>query len=80
MRVLRFFLHFFDSLILFGLCRTYLNRLKDLENDPDVDTWRKDQQQEWDRLGISVRKFFFFFNASEFLSLLTKASLHFWPP
>jgi len=66
-RVLHFFLLCFDSIILFGLCRTYLNRLKDLENDPDVDTWRKDQQQEWDRLAISVRKFLFFFQSLQSL-------------
>ena len=43
-----------DGLLLFGLARTYHRRLKGFQRDPNIDRWRQDQQQEWDRLSQSV--------------------------
>ena len=54
----------FDTLVLFRLGSTYLHRFKDFSRTTheiedvalheDITLWRREQQEEWDRLSVTV--------------------------
>jgi hypothetical protein len=48
-------LHIIDKIFLLGIGREYSARLANFaDNIEDIEVWRKDQQDEWDRLTKSV--------------------------